>query len=197
MEQPGQPGGEAWVKCHQSMAQIHHAIAQVDGLVLGLLRRAGRGEASSPEWIHLHELLKQELELVRAEGILPESMPVELNLLAPKDLLFGVYSDFTEVVGHLIGHALEGLPRQISIRTWGGDKAFGMEVEDDGAPIEAGLLDDAFEPFLDLRPEKAKAGRRPGQGLSACAQLMNTYGGTVQIIAVERGSRVRISLPME
>jgi DNA-binding response OmpR family regulator/signal transduction histidine kinase len=197
MDRPGLPGGEAWAKCHRSMDQIHHAIAQVDGLVLGLLRRAGRGEASSPEWIHLNELLQQELELVRAEGILPELLPVELNLLAPRDRLFGVYSDFTEVAGHLIGHALEGHPGRISVRTSGGDSHFQIEVEDDGAPIQAGLLDDAFEPFQDLRSEKPLTGRRPGQGLSACAQLMNTYGGSVQMVPVERGSLVRISLPME
>ena len=197
MGQSELPMAEERVQCQQSMDQIRQAITQVDGLVRGLLRRARRGEASSPEWIHLHDLLKQEIDLVRAEGILPEFLPVDLNLLAPRDLLFGVYSDFTEVIGHLLGHALEGQPGRIAVRTWGGDSHFRMEMEDDGAPIEAELLIDALEPFLDLRPEKATTGRRPGQGLSACAQLLNTYGGSVEIIPAARGSLVRISLPME
>jgi two-component system sensor histidine kinase GlrK len=132
-----------------------------------------------------------------AEGSLPGDLPVALNLQAPRDLLFGVYSDFAEVFGHLIAHVMEGQPEHVSIRTWGGHSHFRLEVEDDGAPIEASLLDGAFEPFLDLRPVLPKEGRRPGIGLAACAQLMNAYGGSVQILPAERGSLVRLGLPME
>jgi signal transduction histidine kinase len=197
MDRPRLPAPEEQQECHRSMQQIQQAVLQVDGVVRALLRRAGQGEASSPEWIHLHDLLGQELELLKAEGILPETLTVELNFQAPQDLLFGVYSDFGEVFGHLIAHALEGQPHRISIRTWGGESHFRIEVEDDGEPIQAGLLVGAFEPFSDLRPGTVKAGRRPGSGLSACAQLMNTYNGTVQIVPLDRGSLVRISFPME
>lgn len=184
-------------ECHRSMDQIRGAISQVDRLVRALLRRTGQGEATSPEWIHLHDLLRQELDLMVAEGSLPGDLPVALNLQAPRDLLFGVYSDFAEVLGHLIAHVMEGQPEHVSIRTWGGHSHFRLEVEDDGAPIEASLLDGAFEPFLDLRPVLPKEGRRPGIGLAACAQLMNAYGGSVQILPAERGSLVRLGLPME
>ena len=197
MDSPNLPVPAERDECHRSMGMIQQSIGKVDGLVRALLRRAGQGEASSPEWIHLHEFLTQELDLLRAEGTLPESLPVELNFQAPRDLLFGVYSDFTEVFGHLIQHALGGQPSRIAVRTWGGESHFRIEVEDDGAAIEEGLLDSAFEPFLDLRPAVIGHGRRPGQGLPACAQLLNTYSGTVQILPAERGSLVRISLPME
>jgi signal transduction histidine kinase len=197
MDRPDTPPLEERVECHRSMDQIRHAIGQVDGLVRALLRRAGQGEARSPEWIHLHDLLAQELDLMQAEGAIPEGLTLQLNFQAPRDLLFGVYSDFVEVLGHLVGHALDGQPGRIQVRTWGGKSHFRIELEDDGAPIEAGLLEAAFEPFADLRPAATEAGRRPGQGLSACAQLMGAYGGTVQILPVERGSLVRISFPME
>jgi signal transduction histidine kinase len=141
--------------------------------------------------------MNQELELARAEGTLPGSTRVELNLQAPRDLLFGVYSDFTEVLGHLLGHAMAGEPGLVTLRTWGGNSHFRIEVEDDGAPIETGLLEGAFEPFLDLRPPVTGTGRRPGLGLPACAQLLNAYNGTVEIVPRPRGSLVRISFPME
>ncbi len=196
MDRPDLPAPEERAERHRSMDMIHQAISQVDGLVRALLRRAGQGAASSPEWLHLHDFLEQEVDLLRAEGVLPESLPVVQNFQAPRDLLFGVYSDFTEVLGHLLSHALEGQPTGITLRTWGGESHFRIEMEDDGAPIEPGLLASAFEPFPDLRPA-AGGGRRPGQGLSACAQLLNTYSGTVQILPMDRGSLVRISLPME
>ena len=197
MDLPDIPAADKRLECHRAMDQIRTAINQVDGLVRALLRRAGQREATSPEWIHLHDLLRQELELVRAEGILPEFLPVELNLQAPGDLLYGVYSDFSEVFGHLMGHAMEGQPERISLRTWGGGNHFRLEVEDDGAPIEARLLEGALEPYPDLRPAMTGGGRRPGRGLPACAQLMVAYNGTVEMVPVERGSLVRIGLPLE
>ncbi len=197
MDLPDVTPSELRMECRRSLDQIRNAIHKVDDLVRALLRRAGQREASSPEWIHLHDLMRQELDLVRAEEILPEFLPVELNLQAPRDLLYGVYSDFTEVFGHLIGHAMEGQPTRISLRTWGGGSHFRMEMEDDGAPIEARLIEGAFEPFPDLRPAMTEGGRRPGRGLSMCAQLMTAYNGTVQMVPVERGSLVRIGLPME
>jgi DNA-binding response OmpR family regulator/signal transduction histidine kinase len=197
MDGPEMPPPAERVECHRSMAEVLKAISQVDALVKMLLRRAGRGEANSPEWIHLHDLLSEEIELMRAENILPETLPVGLNLQASRDLLYGVHSDFAEVLGHLINHALAGRPTQILLRTWGGKSHFRLELEDDGATIAPALLADAFEPFPDLRPMLPETGRRPGQSLPACAQLMNAYGGTVQILPAERGSLVRINLPME
>lgn len=197
MDLPDIPASNKHLECHRSMDQIRTAIDKVDGLVRALLHRAGQREATSPEWIHLHDLLKQELELVRAEGVLPEFLPVELNLQAPRDLLYGVYSDFTEVFGHLIGHAMEGHPERISLRTWGGGSHFRMEMEDDGAPIDVRLLEGALAPYPELRPVLTEAERRPGQGLSTCTQLMAAYHGTVQMVPMERGSLVRIGLPME
>ncbi|MBK9796056.1 MAG: response regulator [Holophagaceae bacterium] len=197
MDRPDLPAPEERAECHRSMEQIHRAISQVDGLVGALLRRAGKGVASSPEWIHLHDFLGQELDLLRAEGILPENLPVERSFQSPRDLLFGVYSDFSEVFGHLIRHALDGRPCGIKVRTSGDENLLRIEVEDDGGFIEPNLLDSAFEPFPDLRPAAPGGGRRPGQGLAACAQLLNTYRGSIQILPRERGSLVRVDLPME
>jgi len=191
------PEGQGRLASLRAMEQIRHATAQVDGIVRSLLRRAGGGEASSPEWIHLHELVGQELDLLRAEEALPESLAVELNLQAPRDLLYGVYSDFAEVLGHLVAHAMGGQPSRLALRTWGGNSHFRIELEDDGGVIDPELLGSAFEPFQNLRPGKLEGGRVPGQGLAACAQLMNAYGGTVQIVPTESGSIVRLSLPMD
>jgi signal transduction histidine kinase len=197
MDRPEVPAIHERAECHRSMDQIRKAISKVDGLVRALLRRAGQGEATAPEWIHLHDLLKEELDLMQAEGLLPDTCPVAFNLQAPRDLLFGVYKDFVEVIGHLIVHALGGSPGKIHVRTWGGKRHFRIEVEDDGGPIHPAVLEGAFEPFPDLRPQVEAGGRRPGQGLPACAQLMNAYGGTVQVLPTAAGTLVRLSLPME
>ncbi len=197
MDRPDIPPPEERGECHRSMDQIRQAIGQVDGLVQALVRRSGQSQSSSPEWIHLHDMLKQEVDLLRAEGAIPGECAITLNLQAARDLLFGVHSDFTEVMGHLLSHSLAGGPQRITVRTWGGQNHFRLEIEDDGQAIEASLLETAFEPFPDLRDRIPQGGRKPGQGLWACAQLMNAYGGTVQILPIEQGSLVRISFPMD
>jgi signal transduction histidine kinase len=169
----------------------------MDGLVKAVLRRAGGGGANSPQWIHLHDLFREEVELLKADGLVPLDLPIVLNFQASRDLLYGVHTDFAEVISQLLQHALNGAPHRVTIRSWGGQRHFRLEVVDDGTPIDARLLGRAFEPFSELQPPNPVPGRQPGQGLPACAQLMNAYGGTLQIQHVEVGSLVRISLPMD
>lgn len=186
-------------ECQRAMQAIHQATAQVDGLVRALLRRSGQGEANTPEWIHLHDLLGQELELLRADGTLTPNLPVEINLQATRDLIFGVYSDFSDVLGHVIAHILEGAPQHIQIRSWGGLSHYRLELEDDGGIIQQAYLDQAFEPFSALRAAVGDLdpGRKPGTGLPHCAQLLSAYGGAVTLHTTAHGTMVRISLPME
>ncbi|HEX4845729.1 MAG TPA: response regulator, partial [Geothrix sp.] len=95
MERADVPPFQEREVCHRSMETIRRAISQVDDLVRALMRRAGQVEAAAPEWIHLHDLMRQELEIFQAEGTLSGDVPLELNLQAPRDLLYGVYTDFS------------------------------------------------------------------------------------------------------
>lgn len=197
IDQAGIPPPETRQECHRAMEQIHRATTQMDGLVRALLRRTGQGEASTPEWIHLHDLLNQELEFLQAEGALPCGFPLDLNLQAPRDLIYGVYTDFSEVLGHLLAHVRDGASGRVRIRSWGGNRHFRLELEDDGGTILQERIDQAFEPFSGLRSTEPGPGRCPGSGLPHCAQLLTAYGGTVNLVATAQGTIVRISLPME
>ncbi len=191
------PPQEERVECHRSMGRVQAAIEEVEGFVLALMRRAGRGGASTPEWIHLHGLIRQELDLMKAEGSLPREADVGLNLQASRDLLFGVHQDFAEILSHLVGHALAGLTPGFQIRTWGGQSHFRLELEDEGGTLSEAALEAAFEPFSELRSPPDVSGRQPGPGLPACAQLIGAYRGTVGIENTARGTRVRLSMPMD
>lgn len=197
MNQPDLPPGEERIECHRSMGRIQSAIEEVEGFIGALLRRAGRGRAATPEWIHLHGLIRQELDLMKAEGSLPRDVATELNLQASRDLLFGVYQDFADILGNLATHALAGTGQAFQVRTWGGQNHFRLELEDEGGPLSPEGLARAFEPFSELRPQTSSSGRLPGPGLPACAQLVGAYRGTVEIENTAKGTRVRFSLPMD
>ena len=197
IDQAGIPLLETRQACHRTIDQIHRATAQMDGLVRALLHRAGQGEASTPEWIHLHDLLNQELEFLQAEGALPSGFPLDLNFQAPRDLIYGVYTDFSQVLGHLLAHVRDGAPGRVQIRSWGGNRHFRLELEDDGGTILQEHIDQALEPFSRLPSRESAPGRQPGSGLPHCTQLLTAYGGTVNLAATDHGTIVRISLPME
>ncbi|HEX9011187.1 MAG TPA: response regulator [Holophagaceae bacterium] len=197
MNRPDLPPKEERVACHLSMGRIQGAIEEVEGFVGALLRRAGQGRAATPEWIHLHGLLRQELDLMKAEGSLPREVITDLNLQASRDLLYGVYQDFAEILGHLAAHALAGTASAFRLRTWGGQSHFRLELEDEGGPLPPETLARAFEPFSELRSEPPSPGRQPGAGLPACAQLIGAYRGSMEIENTALGTRVRFSLPMD
>ncbi len=194
--QPAGPAPEDRADSHHAIDQIQGAVAQVDSLVTGLLSRTALGQASIPGWLHLHELLRQEVEFLLAGGILPAEIRLNLDFQAPADRLFGVHLDFAEILLHSLEHCLVGQPGMVTLRTKGESGQFLLEVEDDGMPIEAGLLEGAFEPFPQLRAKAQEGGRHPGPGLPACVQLLAAYGGSIAIPPREKGSLLQLVLPM-
>ena len=181
-----------------ALAEIQGAVAKVDGLLKALLRRAGK-EGTKPEWIDLHDLLQQELELLVAEGVIPGETEVALDLQAGVALVYGVYSDFARVFQHLAQHALGGPTPSgvLKIRSWGGEDTFHLEVLDEGGPIPPGQLERAFEPFSELHQEVVMGIRHPGQGLTSCHQILASYRSEISIQNEGDGTLVRFSLPLK
>ena len=192
---PSESEGE---EASAALSEIQGAVAKVDGLLKALLRRAGR-EGTKPEWIDLHDLLQQELELLVAEGVIPSGAEVLLDLQAEVALVYGVYSDFARVFQHLAQHALGGpTPSGVmKIRSWGGEETFHLEVLDEGGPIPPVQLERAFEPFSELHQEVVIGIRHPGQGLTSCRQILASYHSDIAILNEEDGTLVQVALPLK
>ncbi len=182
-----------------ALGEIRDAVAKIDGLVKALLRRVGKQGSDTPEWVDLHDLIQQEMDLLESEGILPAGLKLTLELRATLPLIFGIYGDFAEAFNHLIQHAVGG-PLQgptLSIRTLTEDECFVLEVEDEGGPIPPEGLDRAFEPFSGLREESPVLGvRRPGEGLPGCTQLLGPYRGSATLVNTENGTLATVRVPL-
>ncbi|HEU4952027.1 MAG TPA: response regulator [Holophagaceae bacterium] len=180
----------------RSMDAIHASVGQMDHLMRSMLRRAGQSHASPPEWVDLHELIYQELELLQAEGSLPSETRLRLELGAHRPRVFGVYSDFAEAFGHFVTHAsAEGASPWVGVTT--SDDAGGvlLTMTDAGGAIDPVLMSEAFQPFSELR-EQAE-GRRPGAGLPSAAQHLAAYGAELHLEAEGAGTRLVLRLPLE
>ena len=178
---------------------IQAACAQMDVLVKALLRRAGKDSAPTPEWLNLHEIITQELLFLDADGTIPEGVDVGIELQAEDQAIFGVYSDFAEILGKLVAHAMGGpdMTPSMLIRTTDRDGRFHLEVLDEGGAIPPERLDSAFEPFTVLHGIEPVLGvRSPGEALPGCAQILAAYQGSISIRNEGDGTLVMLELPL-
>lgn len=198
----GEPaqGGQEWL---HAMSHIRHSVAQIDGLVKALMRRAGKQGSGAPEWIDLRDMLAQEMELMAVEGQFG-NRKVEVDVLSgasdgsSDSLIFGVYGDFSETITHMVGHAVGGPTPSSSlyVKARIHEDHFLVEVGDEGGPIPPESLAQAFEPFSGLHEEAVLGVRKPGQGLPSCKQIMDAYRAELSLRNEGEGTVVLLSVPL-
>ncbi len=184
-----------------SVAQIKDSVDQIATLVKALTRRVGKQENARPEWIHLDELLAQELELISIEGHFGDR-ELRIEMGAPQAKVFGIYADFSETIAEMVRHALGGPTASptLLVRTSVSYGKYELEMEDEGGPIPPESLSRAFEPFSVLRepiPEDSVLGvRKPAPALPSCVQLMASYQAVLDLENSGEGTRLALSLPL-
>lgn len=193
------PKGNGAEESTLALGEIRDAVAKIDGLVKALMRRVGKQGSDTPEWIDLHDLVQQELDLIESEGTFAQGLQVRLELRATLPLIFGVYGDFADAFSHLIQHAVTA-PIQgpsLAIRTRSEEDCFLLEVEDQGGAIPPASLAKAFEPFNELSgPTPVLGVRMPGAGLPGCTQLLAAYRGTASLRNTDYGTLVELRIPL-
>jgi len=194
------PAGAGLPEAHpRALAEIREAVGKIDGLLKALLRRVGREAPSQPEWLDLHDLIQQELELLQAEGAVPPEVAVTQELRARVPLIFGVYGDFASALLNLVRHALGGPTpsTSLAIRSVRTEDAFILSVADEGGPIPPSELAMAFEPFSGLHQQAVMGVRSPGQDLAASRQLLAAYQGELTIVNEGDGTLVTMTIPLK
>jgi CheY-like chemotaxis protein len=175
---------------------IQGSVGQMDHLMRSMLRRAGQAQAGHPEWIDLHDLIYQELELLQAEGSLPAETKLRLELSSRRPKVFGVYSDFAEAFGHFVVHASAGgASPWVGVRTADDREGLQWEISDAGGVIAEAFAAEAFQPFSALREQGE--GRMPGTGLASAAQHLAAYGAEPRMKNTEGGTCVMVHLARE
>ncbi len=145
--------------------------------------------------VPVDELLRDALELVGPEC---EHLRVQAKLLIEEPLgtLRADPVALEQIVHTLLSNALravsqlEGEERRIELSCAVLESHLHLSVRDNGHGIPQELLPRLFEPFFSARSEGL------GQGLSLCATLVRSMGGTVSAAPVApHGSLLRVVLP--
>jgi CheY-like chemotaxis protein len=189
------------VLCEQApiaIAEILNAVSKIEGLLKALMRRVDKDSPSIPEWLDLHDLVLQELELLSAEGVVPAKADVETELAALMPRIYGVYGDFSKLLQNLVLHGFSGPTPSVKLRlrSWTESEVFHLEVLDEGEPIPPTELEGAFEPFRELHQQAVIGIRSSGQYLPLCKQLLASYHGEIEIRNEGEGTAVHLWFPL-
>ncbi|MBK8793426.1 MAG: response regulator [Holophaga sp.] len=191
-------GDEVCHRAPQAISEMRLAVSEIEGLLKALLRRVNKDDPTTPEWLDLHDLLAQELELLAAEGVVPVGASVETELSAASHRIYGVYGDFGRLLQNLIQHGFGGPTPSpvVRLRSWLDASHFHLEVVDEGGPIPPSEMKAAFEPFNELHQETIIGIRNPGQSLPLCKQLLAAYHGEIELRNEGEGTAVHLHFPL-
>jgi signal transduction histidine kinase/CheY-like chemotaxis protein len=178
--------------------QTRHLTRLVDDLLD--LTRITKGKVElKVELVDLRELVRQTRDDHRATF---EERGVELRLDEPAGPVFvrGDPTRLAQVVGNLLHNAAKFTPRGgaagLAVSTARGRAE--IRVRDSGIGIDAGQLENLFEPFAQADHGLARTRGGLGLGLSLLKGLVELHGGTVvaSSCGAGRGSEFVVSLPL-
>jgi len=198
---------EAADKTRDIIQELHfslEAIDKVETLIQNLLVKSREEAAEEGVEIDLNDLIVKEMEFLQSDLKRKHGIKRTLNLHPDLSPVYGVYSDFSQVVYNMVGNASDAMThaeeKELTIATWEDTGHIYMEFKDTGSGIPEEALHRIFDPFFTTKPKKgvAKEGEPTGTGLGlyTCRELMKPYHGTISIESRPgKGSSFTIVLP--
>jgi signal transduction histidine kinase len=122
---------------------------------------------------------------------------VELEPSAPPTIPADAARLRDQVLGNLLANAMKFTPEggTISVRGFGDDGRFVMEVTDTGPGMPADQLPRVFDKYFQIGEQARSKGA--GLGLTIAHDVVEEHGGTISVDSVEgSGTTFRVSLPV-
>lgn len=177
------------------LTQLSLAATQIEAAFQSLLRRTESETSNFPEWIDVENLVRDEIAFMEVEGLL-QSNQIELHTDLSGARIYGIYSDFTQLLRIMTLNAFPGQKAQspqILFRVWREENTIHLELRDSSGTIHPKALEQAFEPFQGQR-EPIPGTRNPHPNLPQCRQVLATYGGSIELKNVENGTIISATI---
>ncbi|GAB4546068.1 MAG: hypothetical protein OHK0023_05290 [Anaerolineae bacterium] len=187
---PGDPN-------HEAITAIHRAGQRAHTVVKRLLSAARRNGDDKPQWIEVHQTIRNTLELVSTHIERGQvRFEVELDVSVPsyvlampnqlEDAWLNLLMNARDAIQDMPSPAMGILSRrakdQLDVMVW-----------DNGSGIPPNYRDRIFEPFFTTKPP----GHGTGLGLYICKQIIVQAGGKISVdSAPNQGTLFRVRLPV-
>jgi nitrogen-specific signal transduction histidine kinase len=179
------------------LEKIYHESMRTARIVQNLLTFA-RATASKREYTDINETIKSTIDL-RGYSLRSNNIEIKLNLdkTIPPTMVdkFQMQQVFINIINNaedaMLGASGKGV---LEIKTALKDGQIEITFSDDGPGVPPGIIGKVFDPFFTTKD----VGRGTGLGLSITHGIVAEHGGSISMESTEgRGTRVRISLPVE
>jgi signal transduction histidine kinase len=163
------------------------AIKRIVTIVNGL-RTFARPDTDYVEPVNLNEIITDTLALLRP--LIKESA-VNISLQLDKDeatWVLGNIGKLQSVLTNLLINARDALRGgknnfEIQVKTTAGDDDVILVVSDNGCGIDVEIISRIFDPFFTTKDTK-DADSGTGLGLSICKNIVESFGGSIQVESV-------------
>lgn len=179
--------------------RLETEVARISRIIRQLLDFS-RPAGARPEEMHVHDLLRSTMNILRPQPMMQE---VDLQFLpgAEDDLLLADPGRLQQVFLNILLNGADalsengaaGAERRILIRTGNAGGGITVEFTDTGPGIPKGELTHVFDPFYTTK----EPGKGTGLGLSVCYRIVESMGGSIHAESREgAGATFLVTLPL-
>jgi signal transduction histidine kinase len=175
----------------KSLQTIRKEVERLEGIVSGFLSLAKERQLT-PQSVRADLLLEECIQLLRQDA---EKREVRLDsaLGAHDRLAMLDPQQWKRAILNVLINALDASPAGASIHivSTGAGDTYAINVRDEGAGIDAEVLEHLFEPYFSTKPGGT------GLGLSITRGIIEEHGGNIELSNQTPGCEVRITLPLQ
>ena len=173
----------------ERLERIETQAVRMEKIIGTILNKLRHSQLRQVESVQLNEILKEEIFFLEAYHFFKHDVRTRLDLNPELPELVGVVADFSQLFGNILRNAVEALRgqprREISIISQYDDREVRISIEDSGPGIPEHLHERIFQPFYSSKTDSVgiSGGFGTGLGLFSCRQLINKYGGSIEVVS--------------
>ncbi len=198
-------------KVQETLEIIEQSNEALDNMINSLLTKSRQDRSDKAELVDANEILRRELEFMRADPAFKYHVSKEVTLSEEPLLVEVVPGEFSQVIQNLIRNALDamhGQPQQpLTLITERAGNNARLIVKDGGPGIPENIIDKIFDPFFTTKAtrdsaekgkEKEDGPHGTGLGLWMCRETVESFHGSI-VVASEpgRGATFTVEIPLK
>jgi PAS domain S-box-containing protein len=195
IRQPGQ----------MEVQQIRQQAVVMKEIVSNMLHKSRSERESQPKELVVEDVIRTELRFLEANLFFKHQVKRVVDLDANVPPIYGVYIDFSQVIGNLLRNAIDAMynsqERVLTVKTKLDNGYLLMQISDTGCGMSEETRNSLFQPFFTTKPkaQDAKPGEPTGTGLGlhTSRSILARYGAEVTVDSeLGKGSTFSIRLPL-
>ncbi len=183
--------------------RIESSCNKMTDIIKNIVHRTSEEGGLQERWLDINEIIVDELEFLNANIFFKSQVEKRISLNENLPKIKGLRLDLAQMIANLINNALDAMYAVdnpvLIISTSLKDKNILLSVEDNGTGISQKDIEHIFEPFFTTKKQHSTDGSPTGIGLGLfyVHQVVNRYGGRIEVKSKPGKTRFDVYFPIE